>query len=313
MSDISHLKGLIDTAAELEDQSVEQQNNFNDDPPPAGITVGRFVEYIELGMHEQPDYMGKEKPDAEMVRVTFELLHPDKNMREWEHDGEKHRHGQLLSIQLPKKMNEKAKYKRLFNKMTYGRDIKHLAQMLGEAFIIEVFHNTVKKEGRGDVTYANLDKDGNFGISAPYVVDPMTQERKEYNISEPTYPIRLFLWKNPTQETWDSLFIDGTREVKQEDGSLKQVSKNWLQERIQSATNFSGSPLDQMLNAVDDLAVTETKAETADLPDTLPSEGQPTEAAEKPAETQVDAPATDAAEPSGSTADDALAALGLVA
>jgi hypothetical protein len=49
----------------------------------------------------------------------------------------------------------------------------------------------------------------------------------------------MFLWDYPSKEAWDSLFIEGTWD----DGK----SKNMLQELCMSATNFDGSPLQQML------------------------------------------------------------------
>ena len=53
--------------------------------------------------------------------------------------------------------------------------------------------------------------------------------------------IKLFLWNNPTKETWDSLYIEGTKD----DGK----SKNWIQEDMYKAVDFPGSALDIMLNA----------------------------------------------------------------
>lgn len=252
-----NLQELIEAAVQTEDQSVEQTSQFNDDPIQAGKTVGRFIEYIELGKHKQKDFQGKKKPDAEMVRLTFELLHPTKNMREYEVEGETRKSGQLISVKMSKKLSDKANFKKLFKKMTYGRDsIKHFAQMLGEAFIIEIFHNVTKVDGK-DVTYVNIDKDGEYGIGAPVIVDPMTDERKVLDILPPTKPIRLFLWSNPTKATWDSLFIDGTREKKNEDGTTTQVSKNWLQELILSAADYQGSALHNLLGGVADLPVSE--------------------------------------------------------
>ena len=52
--------------------------------------------------------------------------------------------------------------------------------------------------------------------------------------------VKLFLWGNPTQATWDSLHIEGTKD----DGK----SKNWIQEDMYLAVDFAGSPLDVMLN-----------------------------------------------------------------
>lgn len=330
--DMNAINDLVAKAVEAEDQSVEVTSNFTDDPIEAGLTVGRLIEYIELGKHKQPDFQGKAKPDAEMVRLTFELLHPTKNMREYEVDGVKHNHGQMISVTMTKKLSEKAKFKKLFNKMTYGRPITHFAQMLTEAFVINIYHNVVKKDGK-DVTYVNIDKDGDFGIGAPYSVDPMTGQKNTYQVGTATRPVRLFLWDNPTKETWDSLFIDGTRERKNEDGSVEQVSKNWLQQRILSASNYGGSELHNMLGGVDDLPMTEVDPITG-LPVSGPAptdDGLPFDPGnETDTRTSADLPATQPQQPASeqqpvtagevapkqnaapAAADDALAALGLL-
>jgi len=72
-------------------------------------------------------------------------------------------------------------------------------------------------------------------------------------VPEATIPLRLLLWDQPTTEQWDSVFIDGTRTVKR-DGIEVQESKNWLQQDIvENALDFGGSPLEIMLNGIDNL------------------------------------------------------------
>lgn len=309
---------LAAMAAATEDQTVVETSTFTNEPIPAGRTIGRFIEYVELGKHAQPDYAGKKKPDAEKVRLTFELLHPKKNIHEYEVEGEKRIRADRVSIQIAKKLSDKAKFKKLFNAMTYGRDeIKHLAQCLGEAFIITVYHNVVKVDGK-DVTYVNLDNDGVYGISAPFVVDPLEDTKTLVPVQEPISPLRLFLWSQPTQETWDSLFIDGTRERKLDGGATEQVSKNWLQELILSAKNYEGSPLSALLGGVDDLPTDEPATDdeivdepVAEIPVEKPVAAKP-KAAAKPVEKPAAAAKPKAAAPKEGAANDALAALGLV-
>jgi hypothetical protein len=303
---------LAAMAAEQEDQTVEQTTTFDNDPPAAGVTVGRFIEYIEIGKHKQADYMGKPKPPADGVRLTFELLHPKKNIHEYEHEGEKRIRGEYVSIRVSKKMSDKAKFKKLFGAMTYGRDnIKHMAQMLGEAFIINIYHNVVTKEGTTK-TYVNLDKDGVYGISAPFVTDPLEGTKTEVPVREAIRPLRLFLFNNPTKETWDTLFIEGTREVKLDGGGVEQVSKNWLQELIMSAVNYTGSALEALLGGVAELPVTEDEAEKpADPVEKVVAKAAAAKA-EKPASEKPKAAAAKPAAKAKAPADDALAALGLV-
>jgi len=68
-------------------------------------------------------------------------------------------------------------------------------------------------------------------------LDPVT--RQPYPIAEaPDDMYRLFLWRRPTKEAWDSLYIEGEYEGK---------SKNRIQEQILAALDFQGSPLQQLL------------------------------------------------------------------
>jgi len=292
---------LAAKAAANEDQTeVTQGGDYEYTPPPAGKTIGRLVEYIEIGKQPQKPYQGKPKPDAEEVWIGFELLHPKKNIREIEIEGEgKKTVADFIRVRLTKKLGEKAKFKKLFNKLQYGRaDKKHIAQMLGEAFILEVFHN---KSEDGKKIYVNLDKDGEYGIQAPFIIDPLTEERKDITVPAHIRPLRIFLWDFPNKETWDSLFIDGTRTMKV-DGKDVEVSRNYVQETIMKATNYEGSALHQMLSEVPDLDIggseaTQGKAETT----TTSTTKSPSEDALEQLE----------ASKSGSSADDDLAALGL--
>jgi hypothetical protein len=317
---------LAAMAAESEDQTEVQVTTFDNDPPEAGVTVGRFIEYIELGKHDGGEFKGKKKPDADYLRLTFELLHPKKNIKEYEHEGEQRVRADRVSIRISKKLSDKAKFKKLFGAMTYGRDsIKHMAQMLGEAFIINIYHNVVEKEGTKK-TYVNLDNDGVYGISAPFVTDPLEGTKTAVPVRDPISPLRLFLFNNPTKETWDSLYIDGTRTVKKDGGVEEEVSKNWLQESILSAKNYKGSALEALIGGVADLPTDEEPEEISgeemDAIETAAVAGKPLtkeapakaapKAAAKPAEKPKAAVAPKATPKAEGSANDALAALGLV-
>lgn len=301
------IKALVNTAKEMEDQSVATAGgDFEYTPPAAGKTIGRFIEYIELGKHIEL-YEGKPKPAAEMVRVTFELLGVNdarQDIKEVEIDGNKKTIADRLSITMPKKMNEKAKFYKLFKAMTYGRtEITHMAEMLGEAFVLTVTHNT-SGEGANKRVYANLYSNSVWGVAAPRVEDAIAGTSADISARVPAVvsALKIFLWNNPTKETWDSLFIDGERDVKDDKGNVTKESKNWLQEKILSATDFGGSALQQMVAGLDKLPTTGTTVQTSQ---TLPKEQE-----------NVSTGATDDA-PAGTqtaatvTADDALKALGL--
>jgi hypothetical protein len=249
------LQDLIASAIELEDQSDRSaQSDFEYTPPAAGITVGRLIEYIELGVQPQGKYAGKEKEPAETVRLTFELLNPKKNIREVESNGKTIKIADKISLKLKKSMHPKASFAKLFDKMKYGREeITHMAQMLNDPFVITVTHNVVEKEG-SKRTYVNITNEaGEYTIQAPFKTDPLTEEKTTIPVPEAISELKMFLFNKPTKGTWDSLFIDGDKTVKDEKGAEKTVSKNWLQTLIKSAKNFKDSPLEQLLEGSDEL------------------------------------------------------------
>jgi hypothetical protein len=283
------VNALINQAREattkLEDQTkVQSGGDFEYEAPAAGPTPARFVGYVELGKRKQRAYQGKEKPDAEEVMLFFEL-NGKKHVREVEIEGEKKTFTNLLRVRVTKKLNEKAGFTKLFNKMLYGRDgITHMAQMLGEGFLVTVIQNEVEKDGKKRV-YANLkDKDGNWQIAAPmYQTDPLDPDTLQpLPVPEATIPVKLLLWGGPTKEQWESIFVDGTRTVKDAKGNETEVSKNWLQEDIvQNAVDFEGSPLQAMLGGLADLTLEEEPQDSPEVAEEAGAPETPEEAAEK--------------------------------
>lgn len=306
-------KALADEAAQYEDQTETQSGgDFEYTPAPEGVTFGRFIEYIELGKQKQRAFQGKPKKDADEVRVTFELLHPKKNIREIEVDGKKVQVTDRISINLTKSLHEKSGYVKLFKAMARGRaEIKHMAQMLNEPFLLEVSHNVKEKDGK-KTTYANLQKDGVYNIKAPVIVDPVAETTTAIPVGPALSPIRIFLWNQPSKETWDTLFIDGDKTVKDADGSEKQVSKNWLQNKILGATNFAGSALEDLLSGSAELeaAIGEEEPEAKPAKTDEQKEKAPAKATKATA-TKSDKAAKAKAETKAQASADPLAALGL--
>lgn len=254
----NHLKDLIKRAAERENHSEARSGgDFERSVAAKGKTVGRLIEYVELGVQKQKPWQGKPRASKDTVRVTFELL-GKKNIREIDVDGKTREIADRISITTNKSMHPKASFFKLFKKMQYGRDsITHMAQMLGEAFNIEITHNEVTKDGTTTV-YANMqDEDGTYLIGAPvreiFDADGEVTSIEKKPVREELSDLRVFIWDEPTKETWDSLFIDGEREVKDEKGKTKNVSKNWIQEMILNAENFEGSPLELMIEGGESL------------------------------------------------------------
>lgn len=246
-------KALADHVAELEDQTATPARTGYT-PPEAGKTFARFIEYIELGSQPRKAYQGQPKDPAPEVQITFELLGP-KHIKEVTVNGETKKVSQRVTLTLTKSLSDKATFKKLFLKMAAGRNsIKHMAQMLGEGFIVTVVH-THKGEGNDKRTYVGLrDVDGSFLIAPPVREDIETGEVVSVKIPEPVSPKRLFLFNMPTKEQWDSIFIDGTYETKDAAGKTTTVSKNKYQARIVKAVDYPGSLVEQMLTGAGVLA-----------------------------------------------------------
>jgi len=226
---LAQIKALA--AQAVETASVDMSETSTGGPRallPKGVYLARFKEYIELGKHAG-EYQGKAKPPVLNARIGFELYagQPDGSIETY----------QLGSFDLAIGNNEKAKAKIAFDRMNYKQTAKHFAELLGEAYLIEVDIVKGKQNGkeRNEIVFAT--------INPP--IEPIS--RQPYPLpadNESTY--RLFLWDVPTQEGWDSLFIDGTSEFEQ-DGKKVTKSKNFIQEKIINATDFQGSALERLL------------------------------------------------------------------
>lgn len=274
-------------------------------PPPAGKTVGRFIEYVELGVQERKAYKGKPKNPAEHVRVVFELLHPKKNIKEIESEGTKKTIADRITMgNMLLSLSDLSGFKQLYDQMKYGRDdIKYMPEMLGEAFVIDIEHNIVNEGKDTERTYANIK-----AISAPQTEDAMTETVTKLNVPEAVSPVKIFCFDNPTKESWDSLFIDGTRD-QTKDGTTTTVSKNYIQETILKAKNYVGSPLEQLLGGIDELPeFSEEADDLGDLDTEVEVEAKPKTKAKKKTKVKPKEEAPTKAE----TADDALAALDLL-
>ena len=196
------------------DQSVTQSGgNFADVLLPKGTYFGRFMEYIELGK-KIPMHMGKPtgKPAVMNVRLGFIVYTPDGSIK------------RINPFPMAVSSFEKAKFKQVFDKMNYDGTLKHMAQRLGQAFMFEVEQYT-SKAGKTSNTIDFL------SLRTLPRFDPQTGQAVELPALDEA-GLRLFLFDNPTKETWDSLYIE---------------KNNFLQEDILSAVNYEGSPLQQLL------------------------------------------------------------------
>jgi hypothetical protein len=164
-----------------------------------------------------------------------------------EFDGKKEPN--TITVRLNKGATSKSGYKKLFNVMNTacGGDCQHFVQMIGKAFIGEIYHNE-SGEGDNKKTYANLDLEGAWSLKAPVQVDALTNTTTPVPIAELHGEAKAFLWENPSisdedvKAMWESIYIEGEREV--EDAKTKEkkmVSKNWIQETIMKNIEWEGS------------------------------------------------------------------------
>lgn len=290
---------LAAQAAEIEDQTeVVVFEGFDRRLAKAGPVVARFVEYVEMGMQPQREYQGKAKPDADDIWLSFDLLGKDYLYETGEEGKPKEQRCDRISVRIKKSLGGKAAFKKLFDKMVYSREnIKHMAQMLGEAFSLTIVHGEGKKKAGQDKppVYANMRDKGEWFIRAPRIEDPVSGEIKDISglVPQAINPIRIFVWELASKETWDSLFIDGFREVKDAEGNVvEQKSKNWMQETLLGATNFSGSPLEAVLTNLGTLGLPETNGDplaSASVTTVATGVTTPTSASTKVATTDVSA------------------------
>ncbi len=205
----------------------------------SGKYLGRFVEYIEYG--SQKNRFEPNKPPRPICRVAFAVF-----PFETKEDGSRSISTNpvfIRSSDLTLSNHEKATLKVLYNRLNWRNDSKksHIAMFLGEAFFVEV-EKRIPKGGTKARNYLDLK-----GIGP--AVDPMSGQ--PYNVpAVEDRAYRAFFWDMPTPESWESLFIEGTRD----DGT----SKNFVQEQILGAVDYLGSALELMLQGGNSIPAPET-------------------------------------------------------
>ena len=246
-----------EAAATATDQTQATKGGEGYTPPAAGLCPARFVGYIESGVHERSVGVGKPKVQKPQVQLIFELLGPKHPPKE--------KDGVFLPVLITEEfnassgygpLNEKAGLYKVFKRMNYAGTAKHLSQLLGQAFLVTVIHNT-RGTGADAKTYAGLRDESGYQISPPQqtVVDPDTGEAiiKQINVAPARSGLRLFLWNAAPEivgKMWDTLFIDGEYPARtSEDGTVTKPaqSKNKYQNAIKEALNFKDSPIFQYL------------------------------------------------------------------
>lgn len=223
MSKLNQIQQLANQQAEVS-EDMNEASGSGSKLLPAGAYLGRVCEYIDLGVQPQ-EFNGKAKDPAPQIRIGVALFGPNAQGA----DGSPYI---MRSSDITVYRNDKAGAFKAFKAMNWKGDknIKHFAQFLGQAFIFQVGVKTSKTSNR---QYNTLDLD-----KTTAAINPL--DNSMYPVPELTDDLyRVLLWDFPTKEDWDALFIDGNRD----DGK----SKNFIQEKIMSALNFQGSPLQLLL------------------------------------------------------------------
>lgn len=239
------MNALIQEAQSVDagDQTQVKSNTFKWEPPAEGRTIARFVGYVEIGVRKQRPFKGEPKPDCMEALIYFELL-GKKHAKEIEVDGVKKTIYPVHRERVKVMSSERSSFFKLFKAMDYGRGKIHMKDMLGEAFLLDLKH-TVK----GERTYVNLYHAGIWAVSAP-----LDMEGEPVAAPEATSPFKLLLWNAPSELQWESIFIDGTRTAKDEDGNEVEVSNNRIQnDIIENAVNFAGSAVEAIHNKANNM------------------------------------------------------------
>lgn len=223
MSKLNQIQQLAAQQAEVSDD-MNEVSGSGGKLLPQGTYLGRICEYIDLGAQPQ-EFNGVAKDPAPQIRLGVALFGPNAQ----DAAGKPY---VLRSYDITISRNEKANAYKAFKALNWKGDknIKHFAQFVGQPFVFQVSVTTNKTTQRQsnkiewDKTTAAINPLDNTLYPVP-------------ELSDDYY--RVLLWDFPVKEEWDALYIEGNRD----DGK----SKNFIQEKILSALNFQGSPLQLLL------------------------------------------------------------------
>jgi len=213
-------------------------------PPAAGTAQARFVGYYEVGKHPG-EYQGQPRVYDE-VKLVFELSGPNHQPRQLP-DGT--RVPQRITVNEKKSLGSKANFFKLFGMMNYAGKATHMAQLLGEAYLVEITHS---KSADGKRTYANLRDANGYKVRGPSFQDPISGATVNVDVAPPLTEPRAFIWDVADLEMWNSIYVEGEYEAKKDDkGNVTQParSKNVLQNYIKEAINWPEHPLAAILAA----------------------------------------------------------------
>lgn len=241
MSLLSQAQAAVqsNTLTNMQEVAEQQGGSFERKLLPTGKARVRFTGYIECGTQQQQAFQGKAKPPAPEVRLVFHVVggkgrDEQGNVVDFvsQEDIEKGFFPRISPFfPMAIKGGERAGSTKVWKAMNYAGDANNYVDLLiqQKLYLLPISQG-VNKQGKPINIYDLADLEEAVNPDTCEVYDaPLVPEDK----------IQLFLFDHPTVEQWDSIFIDGTTP----DGK----SKNYIQEYIQKATNFVGSPMEQLL------------------------------------------------------------------
>ena len=299
----------IDTVAKTVDMNQAQAGGQGgpglDKLLPAGLHRARFISYVEVGK-QSTTFQGAPKVEDQVI-LAFEFSGPRVEAAAKE-AGVDYKPVVIELRPMNKSLNDKAKFYKAFQRLNHDGKATHMAQLLGNGYLIGVTHRAYKDRSGKDRIAVDLNKKGEpLDIRPPRVEDVDTGEFKAVSIDSATNELSCFLWANPDLEQWGSIFRDGEwPERKDEQGNVTAPakSKNVLQALVKSAKNFKGSPAHSLL-AAEGVSL---DVPDADLPGQDEDDADDSTHAPGPSRSGPTGPAST---PSGAAADDALNALGV--
>ena len=202
-------------------------------PAAAGIAQARFISYIEMGKHVE-SVQGYDVA-RDKVWLVFELSGPNHSPRDGA-NGEKV--PQRITVKETLSLNADDNFFKLFRAMNYAGKARHMAQLLGAPFLVEIFH---KKSEDGKQTFANLKGPNGYNVCGPFYQDLESGKTIAVKVPPAMSLFRYFIWDAADKERWDSIYIEGEYEVRTDtDGKViaPAKSKNLYQEYIMQATNW---------------------------------------------------------------------------
>lgn len=245
--------------AELETIDVTELQDFNNTQSgggrgllPKGTAFIRPVYYVEYGVQKQREYEGKTKDPVPEFEIGFAIVGGSGLNAEGKPERYVLEEGKfpiIKSYPKPISLYDKSQCVGIHKALNrVGNKCSHMVQKLIESPLYQV-----------TITHEVPDKGKNAGKTVHKIDFRNLQPAWDsVNACEYTMPevdksiIQAFLWDKPSIGQWDSLYIDGMNEaVKNEKGEITKpaTSKNFIQEKILSALNFEGSPIQKLLAA----------------------------------------------------------------